>query len=54
LKKGERMRPDFRDALETQAIVDAVLQSASAEKWVECGAFMCLTTETQRTQRKAP
>ena len=35
LKKGERMRPDFRDAVETQAIVDAVLQSASTGKWVQ-------------------
>lgn len=34
LKKGERMRPDFRDALETQAIVDAVLESARTEKWM--------------------
>ena len=34
LERGERVRPDFRDALETQAVVDAVLESARAEKWV--------------------
>ena len=34
LEKGERVRPDFRDALETQAVADAVLESARTEKWV--------------------
>ena len=34
LEKGERFRPDFRDALETQAVADAVLESARTEKWV--------------------
>ncbi len=34
LEKGERVRPDFRDALETQAVVEAVLESAQAGKWV--------------------
>ena len=28
LERGERVRPDFRDALETQAVTDAVLESA--------------------------
>jgi predicted dehydrogenase len=36
LNTGERMRPDFRDALETQAVVDAVLESARTQKWLEC------------------
>lgn len=36
LKQGERMRPDFRDALETQAVVEAVLESARSDRWVEC------------------
>jgi len=34
LEKGERVRPDFRDALETQAVADAVLESARTEKWI--------------------
>jgi predicted dehydrogenase len=34
LENGERVRPDFRDALETQAVADAVLESAAAGKWV--------------------
>jgi predicted dehydrogenase len=34
LEKGERVRPDFRDALETQAIAEAVLDSARTDKWV--------------------
>ncbi|MGH9452208.1 MAG: Gfo/Idh/MocA family protein [Terriglobia bacterium] len=34
LEKGERARPDFRDALETQAVAEAVLESARSEKWV--------------------
>ena len=33
LEKGERVRPDFRDALETQAVAEAVLESARTEKW---------------------
>jgi len=34
LEKGERARPDFRDALETQSVAEAVLESARTEKWV--------------------
>jgi predicted dehydrogenase len=34
LEKGERARPDFRDALETQAVAEAVLESARLQKWV--------------------
>lgn len=34
LETGERVRPDFRDALETQAVADAVLESARAGKWI--------------------
>jgi len=34
LETGERVRPDFRDALETQAIAEAVLESAATGKWV--------------------
>ncbi|HUY12366.1 MAG TPA: Gfo/Idh/MocA family oxidoreductase [Terriglobia bacterium] len=33
LQTGERIRPDFRDALETQAVMDAVLESASTGDW---------------------
>jgi predicted dehydrogenase len=34
LETGERVRPDFRDALETQAVADAVLESAQQQKWM--------------------
>ena len=34
LERGERVRPDFRDALETQVVAEAVLESARAERWV--------------------
>jgi len=33
ITKGERPRPDFRDALETQNVCDAVLKSAQNHKW---------------------
>ena len=36
IEKGERVRPDFRDALETQAVVEAVLESARTGQWVSC------------------
>src|SRR5438876_501336 len=32
--KGQPAMPDFRDALRTQVVVDAVLQSAREQKWV--------------------
>lgn len=38
LESGERARPDFRDALETQAVADAVLESAKTGGWVEPAA----------------
>lgn len=34
LARGERVRLDFRGALETQAVAEAVLEGAHAEKWV--------------------
>jgi len=34
LESGEPARPTFRDALETQRVCDAVLDSARARKWV--------------------
>jgi predicted dehydrogenase len=34
LEKGERARPDFHDALETQAVAEAVLESARRQEWV--------------------
>jgi predicted dehydrogenase len=34
LDKGEPTRPTFRDALETQRVCDAVLESAQSQKWV--------------------
>jgi predicted dehydrogenase len=35
LETGTPQGPTFRDALETQAVLDAVLESAKAGKWVE-------------------
>lgn len=35
LEKNERVRPDFRDAMETQAVIEAVLQSARTRAWVK-------------------
>ena len=32
--KGEAVAPTFRDALETQKVCDAVLQSAGSRQWV--------------------
>ena len=34
LEKGEPARPTFRDALETQRVCDAVLESARSQEWV--------------------
>jgi len=33
IAKGERARPDFRDALETQYVCDAVLKSGKTHQW---------------------
>ena len=33
LAKGDRARPDFRDALETQYVCDAVLKSGKTGRW---------------------
>ena len=35
LETGKPESPTFRDAIETQAILDAVLTSAKDHKWVE-------------------
>jgi len=35
LEKGEKAMPDFRDAYRTQLVLDAILDSAKAGKWVE-------------------
>jgi len=37
LESGEPVRPNFRDALETQCICDAVLKSAKTEAWESVG-----------------
>jgi predicted dehydrogenase len=37
LETGERARPDFADALETELVCGAVLRSAREERWVESG-----------------
>ena len=34
LETGEPVRPNFRDALETQVVCDAVIESAKSESWV--------------------
>jgi predicted dehydrogenase len=33
--KGEAVSPNFRDALETQKVCDAVLASAKSGQWVD-------------------
>jgi predicted dehydrogenase len=35
LEHGERVRPDFADALETERVCAAVLESAREGRWVE-------------------
>lgn len=37
LESGKPQGPTFRDALETQRILDAILESAKGKKWVEVG-----------------
>ena len=37
LETGEKFQPDFRDALETQKVCDAVLASGASGQWVEIG-----------------
>jgi predicted dehydrogenase len=37
LAKGEAVGPTFRDALETQKVCDAVLDSAKSGQWTEVG-----------------
>jgi predicted dehydrogenase len=37
LETGQPQGPTFKDALETQLILDAILDSAKAQKWVEVG-----------------
>ena len=38
LETGEPVRPNFRDALETQRVCDAVLKSAETNSWQPAGA----------------
>ena len=35
LETGKKVQPDFRSALRTQKVCDAVLASAKSGKWVE-------------------
>ncbi len=37
LESGKPAQPDFRNALQTQRVCDAVLESARTEKWIETG-----------------
>ncbi|MAW60630.1 MAG: oxidoreductase [Planctomycetes bacterium] len=37
VEKGEQAQPNFRDALETQRVCDAVLKSAQTRGWVDTG-----------------
>ena len=36
-EKGQRSRPDFEDAWQTQKVCDAVLKSAQEQRWIETG-----------------
>jgi predicted dehydrogenase len=38
LETGKPAQPDFRDALRTQLVLDAVLQSAKDQKWLKVGS----------------
>ena len=35
IETGKPASPTFRDALETQQILDAILESAKSKKWVD-------------------
>ncbi|MEO6723453.1 MAG: Gfo/Idh/MocA family oxidoreductase [Ferruginibacter sp.] len=37
LERGERCRPTFKDALETQKVCEAVIESANSKAWKETG-----------------
>lgn len=37
LEEGSKCRPDFRDALETQKVCEAILASASSKSWKDTG-----------------
>jgi predicted dehydrogenase len=37
VSKGQPAQPDFRNAYETQLVLDAILDSAKSHKWVEVG-----------------
>ncbi len=38
IESGKPAQPDFRNALQTQKVCDAVLESARSGRWVETGA----------------
>lgn len=40
IESGKPAQPDFRNALQTQKVCDAVLESARTGKWVETGAAL--------------
>jgi len=40
LETGGRVQPDFRNALQTQRVCEAVLRSAREERWVETGVAL--------------
>jgi predicted dehydrogenase len=40
LETGEKVQPDFRNALQTQRVCEAVLTSAREGRWVETGVEM--------------
>ncbi len=46
LQKKERFRPDFADALQTQQLLAAVVQSSSRRGWIDVGdaAFVAATS----------
>jgi predicted dehydrogenase len=37
LESGKPVQPDFRNALQTQKVCDAVLDSAAGERWRDTG-----------------
>ncbi|MEJ7605303.1 MAG: Gfo/Idh/MocA family oxidoreductase [Bryobacteraceae bacterium] len=40
IESGIPTQPDFRNALQTQRVCDAVLESARSEKWIKTDAIL--------------
>jgi predicted dehydrogenase len=45
IESGKPTQPDFRNALQTQRVCDAVLEAARSGKWMETGVELKPTGE---------